>query len=82
MGTASTKVLIDGPGRYRTRNGREVEIHAVCTDGRSSWPAKGHLIKTDSLGRRRRHYRIWQLDGQYLALGEHSWDIVSKEPEA
>ncbi|MBD9544284.1 hypothetical protein IB276_33095 [Ensifer sp. ENS04] len=65
-------VIIDKPGMYLTRNGRQVQIREI-KEG-STFRAKGTWRKGS---RHRRNYDIWHESGRYMAVGEHAMDIVS-----
>jgi len=57
---------ISGPGLYRTRNGKEVEIHSITFAAKGRWTA----IK--------RSHEVWRLDGRYSSTPNHPLDITEK----
>jgi len=68
---------IDRCGLYLTRNGKQVRIYAIHTDGKSSAPCHGHILTIDKLGRVRRKWNIWCLNGNFKFVGTSGLDIVS-----
>jgi hypothetical protein len=71
--------MIDSVGVYTTRSGRRVEICEIDDPAKATFNCKGHWIKPDSLGRKRRHFEIWQPNGRFVANGLHSLDVIAKE---
>ena len=77
--------IIDGPGEYKTRNGRRVTIHNIVlppqyTSGCMCFPAKGSIWRRVTAMGLNPEYGIWRLDGRYRAVGDHPLDIVSRWP--
>ena len=71
--------IIDTPGAYIARGGRTVIIDKIDDPAKATFNCKGHWIKPDSLGRKRRHFSIWQANGRFVAGGAHSLDVIAKE---
>lgn len=79
--------IIDGPGEYRTRDGRRVTIHEVRKTsnlvefpGVTTFAAKGTLytpLRTH--GRTRETFDIWHVSGRRLPLDETSADVVRRD---
>lgn len=67
--------MIDRLGQYKTRNGRLVRIDRIVPG--SSFPCKGHILKTDSIGRIRRTYGTWALNGCYRATAGSGLDVIA-----
>lgn len=70
-------ILIDGPGEYLTQSGAKIEIFEVKETG-ASYPCHGYTSKPDSLGRIRKSWKIWALDGRYGCFAGSKMDIVRK----
>lgn len=66
------------PGKYKTRNGRIVEISDVDIGSPFTYPVKGHVLVPNKTGSRvKRNWSIWRLDGRHVGdMVEHQWDIV------
>lgn len=85
VATVKTKILddlpvvVDGPGNYRTRDGRLVIVCAVTKLG--AFRAKGTIFSPPKLGKvnGRNRYDIWHVSGRALPVNEVSYDIVSKD---
>lgn len=69
---------ITKPGKYKTRNGRVVEISEVNIVSPFTYPVKGHvLVPSKTSNRVKRNWTIWKLNGKHIGeLVEHQWDIV------
>ncbi len=72
-------VIIDGPGRYRTRNGRLVVIQELNDPARASANCRGTWYKPNKRGKLVGNYSIWQPNGRFRFLDEHPLDVVAKE---
>jgi hypothetical protein len=70
--------LIDETGNYLTRDGRLVYIDKIVPLT-SSWEAKGTIYTPRKGKPDRADFSIWKTSGQYMAVGEHCRDIISKE---
>lgn len=69
-------VVIDGPGQYLTRGGKRVVIQEHHRDTVSTFKASGSLIMREKP--LRKQWQIWKPNGQFRAIGESEFDIVSK----
>lgn len=69
---------ITKPGKYKTRNGRIVEISDVDIGSQFTYPVKGHVLVPNKTGSRvKRNWTIWRLDGRHVGdIVDHQWDIV------
>lgn len=67
--------MIDRPGLYLTRDGRQVRIDSIVSG--SSFPCKGRICRADSLGRLRWISSTWSLDGRYRAEAGSARDITA-----
>lgn len=72
-------VIIDGPGRYRTRDNRLVVIHQVGTFG--TFKAKGTIYTPRHGKKDSERFGIWHVSGRAYPLNEVSFDIVKKDGE-
>jgi hypothetical protein len=75
-------VIIDGPGDYRTRNGKRVTIHEVASkkagDDCMEFCAKGSFWKSPKNMGENPEYGIWHVSGLSRAVYVHQTDIVGK----
>lgn len=69
---------ITKPGKYKTRNGRVVEISEVNIVSPFTYPVKGDVLVPNKTGSRvKRNWSIWRLDGRHVGdMVDHQWDIV------
>jgi hypothetical protein len=67
--------MIDRPGLYLTRDGRQVRIDSIVPG--SSFPCKGRIARIDSIGRVRWIFDTWALNGQCKALPGSARDVVA-----
>lgn len=70
-------ILVDRPGLYQTRGGRQVRIDRINCTG-ASFPCHGHVIKHDKLGRTRRRWSIWALSGAHRITEGSTLDLVAR----
>lgn len=67
------RVVITGPGKYRTRDGRIVSIRK--TTSLPPYSCVGAIVRGGSGGT---SVYLWAPSGRYRAMGEHPYDIVEK----
>lgn len=74
----SLPIIIDGPGKYRTRSGLEVRIDKVVEG--EHYGAKGALCFVDKGTGWKKHWQKdrWTTTGLYLVNPNHLHDVVSK----
>jgi hypothetical protein len=73
-------VIITGPGEYKTRNGKRVNIREISGSG--TFAAKGGIYREFRGRTVARGYDIWHVSGCYRAVGEHGLDIVGPATNA
>lgn len=73
-------MIVDLKRKYRTRNGRAVELHDIVplnSAGRLvTFPVKGSIIRVTPSGRRVPEYNIWRTDGRMSVFIVTDNDLV------
>lgn len=74
-------IIVTEPGRYRLRNGIEVDVHEVQDNGplnQTRYAVKGtYYLKRGT--RKIPQFDIWHVSGRYASwLNEYFFDIVEK----